>query len=108
MGEFSYTQSDSFGNQDFDFSAGYDSPDPNGQAFGYEGYQQEVQSLIPEGVPMVAAILMEKHILSIEQINAILAKQSETGDTLVQILLDDGYAAPDQLVDALQTRAHYR
>lgn len=101
MGEFSY-------GQDFDFSAGYDSPDPNGQAFGYEGYQQEVQSLVPEGVPMVAAILMEKGVIGPEQINAILHRQAETGDTLVQILLDDGYAAPDQLVDALQTRAHYR
>ena len=108
MGEFSYTQSESYDNQDFNFSAGYDSPDPNSQAFGYEGYQQEVQSLIPEGVPMVAAILMEKGTLSIEQINAILARQAETGDTLVQILLDDGYAAPDQLLEALQTRAHYR
>jgi hypothetical protein len=101
MGEFSYSQ-------DFDFSAGYDGNDPNGQAFGYEGYQQEVQSLVPDGVPMVAAILMEKGLLSMDQVNAILARQSETGDTLVQILLDDGYAAPDQLVDALQNRAAYR
>ncbi len=101
MGEFSY-------GQDFDFSAGYEAADPNQQAFGYGGYQQEVQSLVPEGVPMLAAILMEQGVLPPESIQAILVRQQESGDTLAQILLDDGYAAADQLVTALQQRAAYR
>jgi hypothetical protein len=101
MGEFSY-------GQDLDFSAGYEGGDPSQQAFGYAGYQQEAQSLVPDGVPMLAAILMEQGVLPAESIQAILARQQESGDTLAQILLDDGYAASDQLVTALQQRAAYR
>ena len=106
MGEFSYSPDAS--GQEFDFAAGYTGGDPNQQAFGYESYQQEVQALIPEGVPMLAAILMEQGVLPVDAMGAILAKQHETGDTLAQILLDDGYAAADQLVTALQQRAAYR
>lgn len=107
MGDFSFSQADSYGH-DVDFAAGYSGDEPNQQAFGYESLQQEVQSLVPEGVPMLAAILMEQGVLPAESINAILVRQQESGDTLAQILLDDGYAAPDQLVTALQQRAAYR
>jgi hypothetical protein len=51
---------------------------------------------------------MEQGVLPAESIQAILARQQESGDTLAQILLDDGYAASDQLVTALQQRAAYR
>jgi len=82
MGDYSYNQANPSGSE-YDFSTGYGAGDPNAQGFGYEGFQQEVQSLVPEGVPMVAAILMETGVIAPDQIGAILAKQQETGDTLV-------------------------
>lgn len=87
MGEFSYAHTDDF---------------------SYEGYQDEVRALVPDGVPMLAAILMEMGVLDQAQLQTTLARQSETGDSLAQILMELGYAAPDQLLTALQTRASYR
>lgn len=86
MGDFSYQA---------DFGAGY-------------GYQAEVASLVPEGVPMLAAILMEKGVLSQEGLQAMQARQQQTGDSVAQALLDLELVAPDQLLEALQTRAYYR
>lgn len=86
MGDFSYQA---------DFGAGY-------------GYQAEVASLVPEGVPMLAAILMEKGVLTQEGLQALLDRQHQTGDTVAQVLLELELVAPDQLLDALQTRAYYR
>jgi hypothetical protein len=88
MGEFSYTHTDEF-------------------SYG-GGYQNEVAALVPEGIPMLAAILMEMGVLSQEQAFSAVERQSQTGDSLAQILLELGYAAPDQLLNALQTRASYR
>jgi hypothetical protein len=99
MGEFSYTQADDLSGEYADFNGGYDS-------FG--GYQDEVAALVPENVPMLAAILMEQGVIDHAGVNLALARQAESGDTLVQVLLDAGLAAPDQLVMALQTRANYR
>lgn len=87
MGEFSYTHTDDF---------------------SYGGYQNEVRALVPEGVPMLAAILMEMGVLDATHVQAALERQAETGDSLAQILMELGYAAPDQLLNALQTRASYR
>lgn len=110
MGEFSYTQAgganEAYGQESFDFSSGYQTFDPGYGSAG--GYQDEVAALIPENVPMLAAILMEQGVLSHEGLNRALQRQAETGDTLTQVLLDEGLAAPDQLMTALQTRAHYR
>lgn len=107
MGEFSYGQSD--------FTAGYgfegqgDTPG-YGTDGGYQmaGYQQELAALIPQDIPLLAAILQEKGVLGPEVVAQALAKQAETGDSLAQVLLENGWAAPDQLVEALQTRASYR
>lgn len=129
MGEFSYTQPDDFSGYG-DFSQGYGQPgtpagegaghgqedyatgyeQPN-ESFGYEyqegGYQQELAALIPQGVPLLGAILLEQGVLSPEVMQQAIAKQHETGLSLAQILLDHGWAAPDQLVQALQVRASY-
>jgi hypothetical protein len=108
MGEFSYGQSDFQGygyeNTGFDPNQGY------GAEPGYQmaGYQQELAALIPQDIPLLAAILMEKGVLTQETVAAALAKQAETGDSLAQTLMEGGWAAPDQLVEALQTRASYR
>ncbi|MDB5098947.1 MAG: hypothetical protein JWM80_3368 [Cyanobacteria bacterium RYN_339] len=99
MGEFSYTQADDTSEVFGEFNASYDS-------FG--SYQDEVAALVPENVPMLAAILMEQGVIDNAGVNTALARQAESGDTLVQVLLDAGLAAPDQLVMALQTRANYR
>jgi hypothetical protein len=109
MGEFSYGQSDftagyGFEGQGFEENPGY------GTDGGYQmaGYQQELAALIPQDIPLLAAILQEKGVLSPETVAQALTKQAETGDSLAQVLLDGGWAAPDQLVEALQTRASYR
>jgi hypothetical protein len=111
MGEFSYTQANSsneaYGQESFDFSSGYEA-DNTGIAAGPVSYQDEVAALVPENVPMLAAILMEQGVIDNAGLHTALARQSETGDSLTQVLLDAGLAAPDQLVMALQTRAHYR
>jgi hypothetical protein len=86
VGDFSYQA---------DFGSGY-------------GFKSEVAALVPEGVPMLAAILMEKGVLSPEGLQAVLNRQAETGDSVAQALMELGLAAPDQLLDALQTRAYYR
>jgi hypothetical protein len=99
MGEFSYTQADDLSGGYADYNSGYDS-------FG--GYQDEVSALVPENVPMLAAILLEHGVIDNDGVNTALSRQAESGDTLVQVLLDAGLAAPDQLVMALQTRANYR
>lgn len=137
MGEFSYTQPDDlsgygdysagYGQAEYpepgmpaappgggygsdDFSAGYGSADP---AFTTEydyqpgGYQQELASLIPQDVPLLGAILIEQGVLTPEALQEAMAKQHETGSSLAQILLEAGWAAPDQLVQALQIRATY-
>lgn len=93
-----------------DFSAGYGSTDA---AFGTEydyqagGYQEELASLIPQDVPLLGAILIEQGVLTPEALHEAMAKQHESGSSLAQILLDAGWAAPDQLVQALQIRATY-
>ena len=114
MGEFSYAQPDfeqGYGydagfnpNQGYEANPGY-APD---QGYQMAGYQSELQALIPQDMPLLAAILLEKGVLSPETAQAALEKQAETGDSLAQVLLDGGWAAPDQLVEALQTRASYR
>lgn len=125
MGEFSYTQPDDFSGYG-DFSQGYGQPEPGAgdlagygqEAFstGYEsesyayqegGYQQELAALIPQDLPLLGAILLEQGVLSQETLQAAIAKQHETGFSLAQVLLDQGWAAPDQLVQALQIRASY-
>ena len=98
MGEYSYAQPD-FQEGYGDFS-GYGEPTPG-------GYQAEVQALIPQDVPLLGAVLLEKGVLSDATLNAALARQAETGDSLAQVLLEGGWAAPDQLVEALQIRAAY-
>lgn len=108
MGEFGYAPSNEEYTGGGDGGYGYGDQQAGGD-FGYGGgYQDEIRSLVPENVPMIAAILMEKGILSSEGLNVALAKQEETGDTLVQVLIDEGLAAPVELVEALQTRANYR
>lgn len=136
MGEFSYTQPDDFSQGYGDFSGGYgqqEYPQPGfppqgdaagygqdnfaagyeGQndAFGYEyqegGYQQEMAALIPQDVPLLGAILQEQGVLTPEMLQQAIAQQHETGSSLAQVLLDQGWAAPDQLVQALQIRASY-
>ncbi|MEB3284600.1 MAG: hypothetical protein VKN33_04875 [Candidatus Sericytochromatia bacterium] len=87
MGEFSYTHTDEF---------------------GYGGYQEEARSLVPDGVPMLGAILLEMGVLDQGRLNSALERQLETGDSLAQVLMELDYAAPDQLLNALQTRANYR
>jgi hypothetical protein len=57
---------------------------------------------------MLAAILMEKGILTREGLQALLDRQAKTGDSVAQVLMELDLAAPDQLLDALQTRAYYR
>ncbi len=121
MGEFSYTPSEytseAYGEESF--STGYQSYEPGydpnqGQGYGEAplpaagGYQDEIRALIPENVPMLGAILMEQGVVSHDALMVALDRQAETGDSLVQVLLDEGLAAPDQLVMALQTRGHYR
>ncbi|MEB3329279.1 MAG: hypothetical protein VKQ33_08625 [Candidatus Sericytochromatia bacterium] len=86
VGDFSYQA---------DFNAGY-------------GIKAEVAALIPEGVPMLAAILMEKGVLDRDGVQAALDRQAQTGDSLAQVLMELELAAADQLLDALQTRAFYR
>ena len=111
MGDFSYTQagssSEAYGQESFDFSAGYETATP-GISAGPGGFQDEVAALIPENVPMLAAILMEQGVIDNTGLHTALERQAQTGDSLTQVLLDAGLAAPDQLVMALQTRAHYR
>ena len=110
MGEFSYTQ------PDFQAGYGYDdgfqanpSTDPNAaQGYQMAGYQAELAALIPTDMPLLAAILLEKGVLTQETVQAALRRQAEWGDSLAQVLLDGGWAAPDQLVEALQSRAAYR
>lgn len=106
MGEFSYAQPDPAqgygGYGGYDPNQGYGTYDP-----GYSSFQDEVQALVPEGTPMLAAVLLEMGVLTQESLSAALAKQQETGDSLAQVLLDGGWAAPDQLAVALQTRAAY-
>jgi len=104
MGDYSYSQGnqDAFGHESYDYSGGgYDG------GFG-GGYQDEVAALVPEGTPMLAAILMEQRVFDAEGLHRALARQMETGDSLCQVLMDEGLAAPDQLLNALQSRAHYR
>jgi len=110
MGEFSYTEADNqqgYGQESYDYSSGYQTFDP-GYVAPAAGFQDEVAALIPEGTPMLAAILMEQGVLDQNGLHLALQRQAETGDTLTQVLLDEGLAAPDQLMTALQTRAHYR
>ncbi|MFN3431075.1 MAG: hypothetical protein ACK46X_14115 [Candidatus Sericytochromatia bacterium] len=114
MGEFSYAQPD-FG-QGYGYDAGFDpnqgyetnpgyAPD---QGYQMAGYQAELAALIPQDMPLLAAILLEKGVLAQDTAQAALARQAESGDSLAQVLLEGGWAAPDQLVEALQTRASYR
>jgi hypothetical protein len=110
MGEFSYAQPDFQAGYSEDFSFGYaeqpgfeENPGPP-----VAGYQEELAALIPQDIPLLAAILLEKGVLTNETLQAALAKQAETGDSLAQVLLEGGWAAPDQLVEALQMRASYR
>lgn len=111
MGEFSYTQAGAsgevYGQESFDFSSGYQTFD-SGHGAATGGYQDEVAALIPDNIPMLAAILLEQGVIDHAGLDSVLSHQAETGDTLTQVLLDTGLAAPDQLVMALQTRAHYR
>ena len=103
MGDFSYAQPSDF-NTGYGFEAGFDS-NPAGPV---AGYQQELEALIPQGIPLLAAVLLEMGVIDQASLDAALGKQAETGDSLAQILLDEGFAAPDQLVQALQTRALYQ
>lgn len=105
MGEFSYAQPDGLGYEDFSAGYGLEPGQDPGQAFA--GYQEEVQALVPEGVPLLGAILMEQGVLDEASLHAAMAKQAETGHSLAQVLLDENLAAPDQLVAALQLRASY-
>jgi hypothetical protein len=111
MGEFSYGQPDyqaGYGYESgFDPNQGY-AAGPADTGYQMAGYQSELQALIPQDMPLLAAILLEKGVLSPETAQAALERQAETGDSLAQVLLDGGWAAPDQLVEALQTRASYR
>jgi len=114
MGEFSYAEPDfqaGYGyDAGFDPNQGY-AADPAGasnQGYQMAGYQAELAALIPQDMPLLAAILLEKGVLSAETAQAAVARQAETGDSLAQVLLDGGWAAPDQLVEALQSRAAYR
>lgn len=104
MGEFSYAQPDFAGYGDLSLS--YSEPS-EATSDGPLGYEQEVASLVPEGIPMLAAVLHEKGVLTDETLHLALARQAETGDSLAQVLLEGGWAAPDQLVEALQIRASY-
>ena len=97
MGEFSYSHVES--------DAYYGAQDGHG---GHAGYHQEIRSLVPEGVPLLAAILMEAGILDQSQLQNVLNRQHETGDSLAQVLLELDLVGPDQLMTALQTRANYR
>ena len=111
MGEFSYAPSDFQSGYGFEESpAGFDPAASYGTEGGYQmaGYQQELAALIPQDMPLLAAILLEKGVLSQETAAEALERQAMTGDSLAQTLLDGGWAAPDQLVEALQTRASYR
>lgn len=111
MGEFSYGQPDlqaGYGyDSGFDPNQGY-APGVPDQGYQMAGYQAELQALIPQDMPLLAAILLEKGVLSPETVQAALALQAESGDSLAHVLLEGGFAAPDQLVEALQTRASYR
>ena len=108
MGEFSYAQPDF--EQGYGYEPGFDPNQGYGAGEGYQmaGYQAELQALIPQDMPLLAAVLLEKGVLSPETAQAALARQAETGDSLAHVLLDGGWAAPDQLVEALQMRASYR
>lgn len=105
MGEFSYAQPDGLGYDDF--SAGYGLEPGLDPGQGPSGYQDEVQALVPDGVPLLGAILLEQGVLDQPALQAAMAKQAETGFSLAQVLLDESLAAPDQLVSALQLRASY-
>lgn len=108
MGDFSYSQAgnpaESYGQESFDYSGGYGDAEPSFAG----GYQDEVAALVPENVPILAAILMEQRVMDHAGLERALARQQETGDTLVQVLLDTQVAAADQVVVALQSRALYR
>jgi hypothetical protein len=110
MGEFSYAQPDYQSGYGYEAAPAGGAPAPSGDygAHGAYGYQDEVQSLVPEGVPMLGAILMEMRVLSPETLQQAMRKQAETGDSFAQVVLDGGWAAPDQLLQALQQRAAYR
>jgi hypothetical protein len=110
MGEFSYGQSDFQSGYGFEGEAGQAPAATYGTEPGYQmaGYQQELAALIPQDIPLLAAILMEKGVLDSNSVAQALERQAVTGDSLAQTLLDGAWAAPDQLVEALQTRASYR
>lgn len=92
---------------------GYGAEGGEGFGYGYGGqgqtdYRSEVAALVPEGTPMLAAILIEQGILTQEGLGQVLARQAETGDALAHVLIDLELVAPDQLMGALQARAALR
>lgn len=98
---YGYGQAQQGYGQDQGYGYGYDAP------AGVD-YRSEVARLVPEGTPMLAAILIEQGILLQEGLQAALARQAETGDALAHVLIDLDLVAPDQLMAALQTRASLR
>jgi hypothetical protein len=105
MGEFSYTPTDSqapYG----DFAAGYQESEASDFHSGY-GFQAEAAGLVGEEVPMLGAILKEQGLLDDEKLAAALTNQLASGVTFAQVVLDLGFVAPDQLLQALQLRARY-
>lgn len=98
----------SYGDEGFealpDFSVGYleePAPAATGDA------RAEIAALVPEGVPMLLAILQEQHLIDAPGIRQVLDRQALTGHSLAQILLAEKRIEPDQVLTALQIRANY-
>lgn len=85
-----------------DFSVGY-----LDEAAGPSGAAAEIAALVPEGVPMLLAILQEQALIDPAGIRRMLDRQAETGRSLAQLLLSEAGIEPDQVLTALQIRANY-
>gem|GEM_PF-6664903 len=75
---------------------------------GFESYRDEVQALVPDHVPLLAAILLEQGVLDQAKLAKVLERQVQTGESLATVMFELGIVGADQLITALQYRSSYR
>jgi predicted transcriptional regulator len=74
----------------------------------FESFRDEVQALVPDNVPLLAAVLLEQGVLDQAKLAKVLERQVETGESLAAVMFELGVVGADRLITALQYRSSYR